>query len=141
MRKGDLVKIDNVGIGKIDFISEDVLTVNICGQNYYRDLKTDTDVTPSNVKEYIQFLKLMIKELTSKSASKRKEAAEYNKQVDGFATKRKGKVSVINGNYAFGLGENSVSSHHRSLLTDAKKAKEIKDKLKKELEYYKNFPA
>jgi len=141
MKKGDLVKIQDVGIGKVESIFNNDIAVNICGQNYYRDLSTDTDVEPSNVKEYIQFLKLMIKELTNKSKTKRKEAADYNKNVDGLATKRKGKVTLVNGNYAFGLGENSISSYHRGLLTDAKKAKEIKDKLKKELEYYKLLPA
>jgi len=139
MKKGDLVKLQDVGIGKIEFAYENGITINIAGTNYYRDLETDQDIEPSNITEYIQFLKYMIKELTNKSSAKRKEAADYNKEVDGLATKRKGKVSIINGTYAFGLCENSISSHHRGLLSDAKKAKEIKEKLKKELEYYKKY--
>ena len=138
MKKGDLVKIQNVGIGKIVSIFDDKdINVNICDTHYYRDLETDTDVEPANKKEYINFLKFMVKQLTEKSKQARKQAAEYNKSVDGYATKKKGKVSVINGTYAFGLCENSVSSYHRGLLTDAKKAKELKNKIKQELDYFK----
>ena len=78
----------------------------------------------------------MVKELTAKSKTKRSEAADYNRETNREATRRKGKVSVINGNYAFGLAENLLSQHHRGLLSDAKKAKELKDKLKKEIDWY-----
>jgi len=139
MKKGDLIKLTDIGIGKIESIYDNNIAINIAGTNYYRDLETDTDIEQTTITEYIQFLKFMIKELTSKSAAKRKQAADYNKQVDGYATKRKGKVSIINGTYAFGLCENSVSSYHRGLLSDAKKAKEIKEKLKKELEVCKKY--
>jgi len=138
MRKFDIVKIQGVGVGKVESIwdNKDV-QINICDKFYYRDLSTDTDIEPATEKEYIEFIKFMVKELTAKSKNKRSEAVQYNKEVGGEATKRKGKVSVINGNYAFGLCENSISGHHRELLSDAKKAKELKDKLKKEIEYYK----
>jgi len=139
MKKGDLIKLTDIGIGKIESIYDNNIAINIAGTNYYRDLETDTDIEQTTITEYIQFLKFMIKELTSKSAAKRKQAADYNKQVDGYAAKRKGKVSIINGTYAFGLCENSVSSYHRGLLSDAKKAKEIKEKLKKELEVCKKY--
>jgi len=137
MQKGDLVKLQDIGVGKVESIYSNIMAINIAGTNYYRDLKTDQDIEPATRAEYVQFLKFIIKELSGKSAAKRKEAADYNKQVDGYAIKRKGKVTVINGTYAYGLCENSVSSHHRGLLADAKKAKETKEKLKKELEFYK----
>ena len=141
MKKGDFVKIKNAGIGKIDSTWDDKnICINIAGTNYYRDLKTDQDIKPATKEEYIIFLKLMLKELTNVSKSKRKEAAEYNKEVSGIATQRKGKVTVINGNI-YGMCENNISSHHRSLLTDAKKAKELKDKLKEEIAYYKEQEA
>lgn len=139
MKLFDFVKIQNVGVGKIQsmYDNKDV-SINICDKLYYRDLAIDTDVEPSTEKEYIEFIKFMVKELTAKSKTKRAEAAQYNKEVEGEATRRKGKVSVINGNYAFGLCENSISQYHRGLLSDAKKAKELKDKLKKEIAWYKH---
>jgi len=139
MKAFDFVKIQNIGVGKIQSIydGKDV-SINICDTSYYRDLSEDTDVELATEKEYIEFIKFMVKELTAKSKTKRSEAAQYNKDVEGEATRRKGKVSVINGNYAFGLCENSISSHHRGLLEDAKKAKELKDKLKKEIAWYKH---
>jgi len=139
MKKGDLIKLTDIGIGKIETIYDNNIAINIAGTNYYRDLETDIDIEQTTITEYIQFLKFMIKELTSQSSAKRKQAADYNKQVDGYATKRKGKVAVINGTYTFGLCENSVSNYHRGLLSDAKKAKEIKEKLKKELDICKKF--
>ena len=47
--------------------------------------------------------------------------------------------SINNTNYVYGLCENLISQHHSSLLSDAKKAKELKDKLKKEIAYYKKI--
>jgi len=143
LKKFDFVKIQNIGVGKVENIwdNKDV-SINICDTMYYRDLTEDRqdigNVEPATEKEYIEFIKFMVKELTAKSKNKRAEAAQYNKDVEGEATKRKGKVSVVNGNYAFGLCENSLSSHHRGLLSDAKKAKELKDKLKKEIAWYKH---
>jgi len=139
MKMFDFVKIQNVGVGKIENIwdNKDV-QINICDTMYYRGLSTDTDVEPATEKEYIEFIKFMVTELTAKSKNKRNEAADYNKEVEGEATRRKGKVSVINGNYAYGLCENLISQHHRGLLSDAKKAKELKDKLKKEIAWYKH---
>lgn len=140
MDKGNYVKIQNIGVGIIENKWDDEVQINICGTMYYRDLTENRqdigNVEVSNEKEYIEFIKLMVKELTSKSKIKRNEAAQYNKEVDGVATKRKGKVTIINGNYAFGLTENSISQYHSSLLRDAKKAKKLKDKLKKEIDYY-----
>jgi hypothetical protein len=139
MRKGDFVKIEGQGIGKVEYVYDDEdMTINICEVKYYRN-SSDTDFQPATEKEYIEFIKTMVKELTAKSTSKRKEAADYNKKVDGSATKNKGKVSVINGDYYGGLVENAISSHHRGLLTDAKKAKELKDILKKEIAHYKEM--
>ena len=139
MKLFDFVKIQNIGVGKIQSIYDGYgASINICDTSYYRDLTEDTDVEPATENEYIEFIKFMIKELTAKSKNKRSEAADYNRETNGEATKRKGKVSVINGNYAFGLCENLVSQHHRGLLEDAKKAKELKDKLKKELDWYKH---
>jgi len=139
MKAFDFVKIQNIGVGKIQSIYDGYgATINICYTNYYRDLSEDTDIEPSTEKEYIEFIKFMVKELTAKSKNKRSEAAQYNKDVEGEATRRKGKVSIINGNYAFGLCENSISSYHRGLLSDAKKAKELKEKLKKEIAWYKH---
>ena len=139
MKLFDFVKIQNVGVGKIQsmYDNKDV-SINICDKLYYRDLAIDTDVELSNEKEYIEFIKFMVKELTANSKTKRAEAADYNRETNREATRRKGKVSVINGTYAFGLCENLVSSHHRGLLSDAKKAKELKDKLKKEIAWYKH---
>jgi len=143
MKKYDFVKIPNIGVGKIENIwdNKDVEVI-ICGAKYYRDLSEDRqdigNCEPSNEKEYIEFIKFMIKELTAKSKTKRAEAVEYNRETNGEATRRKGKVTVINGQYAFGLCENLVSQHHRGLLSDAKKAKELKDKLKKEIAWYKH---
>jgi len=139
MKMFDFVKIQNIGVGKIQSIYDGYgASITICDTSYYRDLSEDTDVEPSTEKEYIEFIKFMVKELTAKSKSKRSEAAEYNRETNGEATRRKGKVAVINGTYAFGLCENSISRHHSSLLSDAKKAKELKDKLKKELDWYKH---
>ena len=139
MKLFDFVKIQNIGVGKIQSIYDGYgASINICDTSYYRDRSEDTDVEPSTEKEYIEFIKFMVKELTAKSKNKRSEAADYNRETNGEATRRKGKVSVINGNYAFGLCENSISSHHRGLLSDAKKAKELKDKLKKEIAWYKH---
>jgi len=139
MKVFDLVKIQNIGVGKIKSIYDGYgASIDICDTSYYRDLTEDTDVEPSTEKEYIEFIKFMVKELTAKSKNKRSEAADYNRETNGEATRRKGKVSVINGNYAFGLCENLVSQHHRGLLSDAKKAKELKEKLKKEIAWYKH---
>jgi len=143
MKKFDFVKIKNIGVGKIENIWDNKnVEVIICDTKYYRDLTEDSpnigNVEPATEKEYIEFIKFMVKELTAKSKNKRSEAAQYNKEVEGDATRRKGKVSVINGNYAFGLCENSISSYHRGLLSDAKKAKELKEKLKKEIAWYKH---
>jgi len=139
MKAFDFVKIQNIGVGKIESIYDGYgASINICATSYYRDLTEDTDVELATEKEYIEFIKFMIKELTAKSKNKRNEAADYNRETNGEATRRKGKVSVINGNYAFGLCENSISSHHRELLSDAKKAKELKEKLKKEIAWYKH---
>lgn len=139
MKMFDFVKIQNIGVGKIESIYDGYgASINICDTSYYRDLTEDADVEPATEKEYIEFIKFMVKELTAKSKNKRAEAAQYNKDVEGEATRRKGKVSVINGNYAFGLCENLVSQHHRGLLSDAKKAKELKDKLKKEIAWYRH---
>jgi len=139
MKLFDFVKIQNIGVGKIQSIYDGYgASINICDTSYYRDLTEDTDVEPATENEYIEFIKFMIKELTAKSKNKRSEVADYNRETNGEATRRKGKVSVINGNYAFGLCENSISSHHRGLLSDAKKAKELKDKLKKEIAWYKH---
>jgi len=143
MKKYDFVKILNIGVGKIENIwdNKDV-QINICDTMYYRDLTEDRqdigNVELATEKQYIEFIKFMIKELNAKSKNKRSEAADYNRETNGEATRRKGKVSVINGNYAFGLCENSISQHHRGLLSDAKKAKELKDKLKKEIAWYKH---
>jgi len=137
MKIGYYAKIQNIGAGKIQGKWDNDVQINICDTLYYRDLSTDTDVEPVTEKEYIEFIKSTVKELTAKSKNKRSEAAQYNKDVEREATKRKGKVSIINGTYAFGLCENSISSHHRELLSDAKKAKELKDKLKKEIDIYK----
>jgi len=137
MKAFDFVKIQNVGVGKIQSIYDGKgASIDICYTNYYRDLSEDTDIEPATEKEYIEFIKFMVKELTAKSKNKRSEAADYNRETNGEATRRKGKVSVINGNYAFGLAENLLSQHHRGLLSDAKKAKELKDKLKKEIDWY-----
>ena len=139
MKMFDFVKIQNIGVGKIESIYDGYgASINICDTSYYRDLSEDTDVEPSTEKEYIEFIKFMVKELTAKSKNKRSEAADYNRETNGEATRRKGKVSVINGSYAFGLCENSLSQHHRGLLSDAKKAKELKEKLKKEIAWYKH---
>jgi len=138
MKAFDFVKIQNVGVGKIQSIYDGKgASINICDTSYYRDLSEDTDVEPSTEKDYIEFIKFMVKELTAKSKNKRSEAAQYNKETNGEATRRKGKVSVINGNYAAWLAENLISQHHRGLMEDAKKAKELKDKLKKEIDIYK----
>ena len=142
MKIDKFVKIQDVGVGKITGKWENDIEVTICDKKYYRNISEDREdignVIPSTEKEYIEFLKFMVKELIAKSKNKRSEAAEYNREVEGVATKRKGKVVVINGTYAFGLCENSISRHHSSLLSDAKKAKELKDKLKKELDWYKH---
>lgn len=140
MKLMDTAKIKDVGIGKVVRVYDngEYVVIEICGQKYYRDLKTDNDIEISNKEEYIQFLKFMLKELTVTSKNKRAEASEYNKEVGGLATKRKGKVSVINGNIC-GLNENSISLHHRGLLQDAKKAKELKEKIKKEIEIQKEW--
>jgi len=143
MKKYDFVKIQNIGVGKVENIWDNKnVEIIICDTKYYRDLTEDRqdigNVEPSTEKEYIEFIKFMIKELTAKSKTKRSEAAEYNREINGEATRRKGKVSVINGTYAFGLCENLISQHHRGLLSDAKKAKELKDKLKKEIVWYKH---
>lgn len=138
MKKDDYVKIQNVGIGKIEYLYDDMdVTVNICETRYYRNLNNDTDLETATEQEYIEFLKFMVKQLTATSKNKRKDAASYNKETNGQATKRKGKVTIINGNYALGLSENLLSQYHSSLLSDARKAKELKEKLKKEIEQYK----
>lgn len=150
LKIGNIMEIKNIGIGKIvkiyekeDYNECGTIVIDIAGQKYYRDMDKDhniidtlNDTNITTEKEYVQYLKSTIKQLTALSSNKRKEASEYNKSVNGLATKRKGKVSVIDGNI-MGFCENSLSSYHRSLLNNAKKLKEIKDQLKQELQFYK----
>jgi hypothetical protein len=146
----DYVKIEGQGIGKVErlypkseYNETGSIVINIAGVNYYRDIDENNnindylnDCTIATEKEYMQYLKAAIKQLTEQSKSKRKQAAEYNKSTNGEAVSRKGKVSVQDGNI-MGFTENALSSQHRSMLTDAKKAKELKDKLKNELQLLK----
>ena len=135
IKKGDYVKIDGIGIGKA--VSDN--SVEISGKRYYRDTE-DTDYSKSTAAEYWQDLQKQIKELKNIAKEKRKEAADYNKETGGMATKRKGKISMGDGR-GIGFAENSVSAHHRKLLSEAKefsdKAKELEsriDERKKQLE-------
>jgi hypothetical protein len=146
----DYVKIEGQGIGKVErlypkseYNETGSIVINIAGVNYYRDIDENNEIndylndsTIATEKEYMQFLKAAIKQLTEQSKSKRKQAAEYNKSTNGEASKRKGKVTVIDGNIT-SFTENALSSQHRNMLTDAKKAKELKDKLKNELQMLK----
>jgi hypothetical protein len=114
VKKGDYVKIDGIGIG----IATRDKNVTIGGKDYYRD-SDSTDVSKVTAVEYWQDLQRQINELKTKAKEKRKEAADYNKETGGMATKRKGKISMGDGR-GVGFAENSVSAHHRKLLNEAK---------------------
>lgn len=134
----DYVTLDDIGVGRIEKVYEDgEIVIDLCELKYYRNINSDTDIQLSNATEYLAFLKSMVKQLTEQSKSKRKQAAEYNKQTNGEATKRKGKVRFENG-YIIPV-ENTISVHHRNLLNDAKKVKELKDKINKEIEILKRW--
>lgn len=134
----DYVALDGIGVGKIEKVyNNGDIVIDICEVKYYRNINSDTDIQLTNVNEYLTFLKSMMKQLTEQSKSKRKQASEYNKQTNGEATKRKGKVRFENG-YIIPV-ENTLSAHHRNLLNDAKKVRELKDKIKKEIEFLRRW--
>lgn len=141
LKQGEYVSIEGVGVGTVEVSYPDgAANIKIADKIYYRS-GDETDVKRATRADYWSSVLGFIEAFKAQSSSKRKEAAEYNRETEGRAVSRKGKVGVVAGNYSYAVLENPVSTVHRELLTDAKKAKALVDKLSAEIKWRKSILA